>query len=119
MAENLPGVAWLAGSARPQALIYMKHWILIVGAGVAVAGCGMKGPLYLPDKNASVVTRPGSGNTTTTAPPTQTTPGSTASPTPAAGGATPTPGGVTPPPAQPQDKSSDDSQSTGATPPKT
>jgi predicted small lipoprotein YifL len=88
-------------------------WILIVGACVAVVGCGMKGPLYLPDKNASVVTRPGSGNTTTTTPPAQTTPGTTASPAPAPGNATPST-----PPKQPQDKSSDDSQSTSSTPPK-
>src|ERR1700753_569025 len=34
-------------------------WILGVGVAVTLTGCGMKGPLYLPDKNASVVTRPG------------------------------------------------------------
>jgi len=45
----------------------MKHviWACIVCACVAVAGCGQKGPLYLPDKNGSVVTRPaGSGSNT-------------------------------------------------------
>ena len=87
-------------------------WILIVCASVPLAGCGMKGPLYLPDKNASVVTRPGSGNTTTTTPPAQTTPGSTTAP------AAPAPGDAAPstPPKPPQDKSNDDSQSTGSTP---
>jgi predicted small lipoprotein YifL len=34
------------------------HWVVLVCASVAVAGCGQKGPLFLPDKNASVVTRP-------------------------------------------------------------
>lgn len=32
--------------------------VLMVCGSVAVAGCGQKGALYLPDKNASVVTRP-------------------------------------------------------------
>lgn len=63
-------------------------WILIVCASVGAVGCGMKGPLYLPDKNASVVTRPGSGNTTT--PPAQTAPGATATP-PVGPGATASP----------------------------
>ena len=84
-------------------------WIPIVCASVAVTGCGMKGPLYLPDKNASVVTRPAGSNTTT--PPAQTAPGNTTSPAPV-------PGSTTPPssPKQPQDKSKDDSQSTSSTP---
>jgi predicted small lipoprotein YifL len=93
-------------------------WILIVCASVGAAGCGMKGPLYLPDKNASVVTRPGTGNTTTT--PGQTAPGSSATP-PAGPGATtsPAPGGTaapSTPPKQPQDGTGDNSQSSGSTP---
>jgi predicted small lipoprotein YifL len=28
---------------------------------VVLAGCGQKGPLYLPDKGGEVVTRPGGG----------------------------------------------------------
>jgi predicted small lipoprotein YifL len=38
----------------------MKTAILVVMvcSAVAVASCGQKGALYLPDKNASVVTRP-------------------------------------------------------------
>jgi predicted small lipoprotein YifL len=80
-------------------------WIFIVGAGVALGGCGMKGPLFLPDKNASVVTRPGTSGTTT--PPAQTTPAP--APSDAAPSAPSTP-------KQPQDKSNDDSQSTGSTP---
>ena len=96
-------------------------WILIVCASVPLAGCGMKGPLYLPDKNASVVTRPGTGNTTT--PPGQTAPGTTATPPAAPQGGTaspaPAPDGTTAPstpPKQPQDNTGDNSQSTGSTP---
>ena len=38
----------------------MKHLTWIVGAcaALAAAACGQKGPLYLPDHNGSVVTRP-------------------------------------------------------------
>ena len=77
-------------------------WIFIVSGCVLVAGCGQKGPLYLPDKNASVVTRPAGATTTTTAP---AAPGAAA------------PNGGTAPPASPapskppQDKNGDDSQS--------
>jgi predicted small lipoprotein YifL len=74
-------------------------WILIVCASVGAVGCGMKGPLYLPDKNASVVTRPGTGNTTTS--PGQAAPGSTTAPS-------------TPP--KQQDNTDDNSASTGSTP---
>jgi predicted small lipoprotein YifL len=81
--------------------------IFIVCAGVALSGCGMKGPLFLPDKNASVVTRPGTSGTTT--PPAQT------APAPAPGDTTP-PAPSTPKPPQDKDKDKDDSQSTGSTP---
>jgi predicted small lipoprotein YifL len=60
------------------------NWVVLVGASVVAAGCGQKGPLYLPDKNASVVTRP-------------------------AGSATPPPAPTTP--AQPEEKKKDDDQS--------
>ena len=60
------------------------NWVVLVGASLVVSGCGQKGPLYLPDKNASVVTRPASA-----APPPVTTPA----------------------PAQPEDKKKDDDQS--------
>ena len=33
-------------------------WTLALCFSVVIAGCGQKGALYLPDKNASVVTRP-------------------------------------------------------------
>jgi len=33
-------------------------WTLALCGSVVITGCGQKGALYLPDKNASVVTRP-------------------------------------------------------------
>jgi predicted small lipoprotein YifL len=39
----------------------MKHWILCIAAILPLAmttACGQKGPLYLPPKNGTVVTRP-------------------------------------------------------------
>jgi predicted small lipoprotein YifL len=36
--------------------------VAVLMAAIAVlAGCGQKGPLYLPDKGGEVVTRPGGG----------------------------------------------------------
>jgi len=72
-------------------------WVFIAAACVAAAGCGQKGPLYLPDKNASVVTRP--AGATTSAP--------AAQPAPPANSGTAAPAPAKPP----QDKNSDDSQS--------
>ena len=44
-------------------------WTLVICGSVVIAGCGQKGALYLPDKNASVVTRPaGANNPASTAP---------------------------------------------------
>jgi predicted small lipoprotein YifL len=44
-------------------------WTLVVCASVVIAGCGQKGALYLPDKNAAVVARPaGANNPASTAP---------------------------------------------------
>jgi len=37
-----------------------KFAALLVAVAV-LAGCGQKGPLYLPDKGGEVVTRPGGG----------------------------------------------------------
>lgn len=82
-------------------------WIFIVGACVVIAGCGQKGALYLPDKNASVVTRPANSGATTTAPAPQPAP---ASGTPAPDGTTTAPATTTPA-KPPQDKNGkDDSQ---------
>jgi predicted small lipoprotein YifL len=79
-------------------------WIVIVGTCLVTAGCGQKGPLYLPDKNASVVTRPANSGATTTAPATQ--------PAPASGSTAPN-STTTAPAKPPQDKNgNDDSQST-------
>jgi predicted small lipoprotein YifL len=65
-------------------------WVLVVCGSVVAAGCGQKGALYLPDKNASVVTRPAGSN----------------NPAPAQ------PAPATSTPQQPQDKDkSDDDQS--------
>jgi predicted small lipoprotein YifL len=36
-------------------------WMLVACGSLVIAGCGQKGALYLPDKNASVVTRPAGG----------------------------------------------------------
>ncbi|HEX4677053.1 MAG TPA: lipoprotein [Steroidobacteraceae bacterium] len=83
-------------------------WILVVCASVALGGCGMKGPLFLPDKNASVVTRPGTSGTTT--PPAQTAPAQ------APGDSTPATPSTPSTPKPPQDKDKDDSQSTSSTP---
>jgi predicted small lipoprotein YifL len=33
-------------------------WIAVGGALLACGGCGFKGPLYLPERNATVVTHP-------------------------------------------------------------
>ena len=84
-------------------------WTFIVCASVALAGCGMKGPLFLPDKNASVVTRPGTSGTTTT-PPAQTAPAQ------APGDTTPSTPSTPSTPKPRQDKDKDDSQSTSSTP---
>jgi len=34
------------------------RWIVTAGVVLAFAGCGFKGPLYLPERNATVVTHP-------------------------------------------------------------
>jgi predicted small lipoprotein YifL len=36
----------------------MRVWIAAIGAVLVCSGCGFKGPLYLPEKNATVVTHP-------------------------------------------------------------
>ena len=71
----------------------MKTAILMVMlcGGVVVAGCGQKGALYLPDKNAAVVTRPAGAESNSPAP------------------AQPAPAPAQPP--QNKDKNDDDSQS--------
>jgi len=68
-----------------------------------LSGCGQKGPLYLPDKNAAVVTAPAQPATTT--PPTTTPPATT----PAVAPDTATPPAQTP--ATPKKPDQDDSPS--------
>jgi predicted small lipoprotein YifL len=41
---------------------------LMAGVLVGIAGCGQRGPLYLPDKNARVVTHPAASAPDTSAP---------------------------------------------------
>jgi len=38
-------------------------WLLAGGAALLLAGCGQKGALYLPDRNAEVVTTPAAQST--------------------------------------------------------
>lgn len=70
-------------------------WIVAAGAVLACGGCGFKGPLYLPERNATVVTHPA-----------QAAPGAQApgqAPAPAAKAkskASPAPPAGSPPPAQ-------------------
>jgi predicted small lipoprotein YifL len=46
----------------------------LIAAGAMLAGCGQKGPLYLPDKGGEVVTRPGGGQAQQQAPQSQPAP---------------------------------------------
>jgi predicted small lipoprotein YifL len=39
----------------------MVRFVVLMVAAAVLAGCGQKGPLYLPDKGGVVVTRPGGG----------------------------------------------------------
>ena len=60
----------------------MKAAILVVMVcgSVVVAGCGQKGALYLPDKNASVVTRPAGAESNNPPAPAQPAPAPTQQP---------------------------------------
>jgi predicted small lipoprotein YifL len=40
-----------------------RGWIVACGALLSCAGCGFKGPLYLPERNVTVVTHPARGQT--------------------------------------------------------
>jgi predicted small lipoprotein YifL len=54
--------------------------VLMVCSAVAVAACGQKGALYLPDKNASVVTRPAGAQSNNPPAPAQPAPAPTQQP---------------------------------------
>ncbi|MDB6087982.1 MAG: hypothetical protein JWN85_766 [Gammaproteobacteria bacterium] len=88
-------------------------WILIASAGIAAAGCGQKGPLVLPDKNAKVITRPAGPRAT---PPAQTPSGQTAPvPSPQESAPQPPPEPTSPGPTgttKPRADNSDDAPST-------
>jgi len=76
----------------------MRRAICLAALGAAwlAAGCGQKGPLYLPDKNTRAVTTP-------SAQPAPAAPPSASAPQPAPPSTTPTP----PAPGKPGDKSDD------------
>ena len=56
----------------------VPKFAVLMGAVALLAGCGQKGPLYLPDKGGEVVTRPGGGQAQQQAP--QSPPPGTANP---------------------------------------
>lgn len=45
-----------------------RAWIAGLGSLLACAGCGFKGPLYLPERNATLVTHPAQGGQGAAAP---------------------------------------------------
>jgi predicted small lipoprotein YifL len=47
----------------------IRVWITAVGALLVCGGCGFKGPLYLPERNATVVTHPAKNKGKTAQPP--------------------------------------------------
>ncbi len=68
----------------------MRVVLTAIAAAVLAAGCGLKGPLYLPDKNHTAATAAGAQ----AQPASSSTPSSTASPSTSQG--TAQPGGTTP-----------------------
>jgi predicted small lipoprotein YifL len=54
----------------------VARFAVLMVAVAALAGCGQKGPLYLPDKGGEVVTRPGGGQAQQQAPQSQPSPAS-------------------------------------------
>jgi predicted small lipoprotein YifL len=52
-----------------------RVWIAAIGALLVCGGCGFKGPLYLPERNATVVTHPAK-NKGKTSPQSQSSPSS-------------------------------------------
>jgi predicted small lipoprotein YifL len=49
----------------------LGKFVVLMAVVAVLAGCGQKGPLYLPDKGGAVVTRPGGGQTQQQAPQSQ------------------------------------------------
>lgn len=50
------------------------RFAVLMTVAAVLAGCGQKGPLYLPDKGGEVVTRPGGGQAQQQAPQSQPAP---------------------------------------------
>ncbi|MGB6486642.1 MAG: lipoprotein [Steroidobacteraceae bacterium] len=67
-----------------------RVWIAAIGALLVSSGCGFKGPLYLPEKNATVVTHPAK-NKGKTSQPSQSSQPPSPSPTSAAPSTPPSP----------------------------
>jgi predicted small lipoprotein YifL len=65
----------------------------LIGSGLLLAGCGQKGPLYMPDTGGAVVTRPAGAAQSNPQQPTQ--PSQTASPETAPQPSTQTPADTT------------------------
>lgn len=79
--------------------------VLLTAASAAIlAGCGQKGPLYLPEKNAAVVTAPA-------APAAPAAPGGTATPATPPPQTAPAPGVAAPSAPAPQKKQNGDDDS--------
>ncbi len=57
-------------------------WLLAGGAALLAAGCGQKGALYLPDKNAQVITTPAAPSVPAQSAPQPPTPATPAPPEP-------------------------------------
>ncbi|MBS0367358.1 MAG: lipoprotein [Proteobacteria bacterium] len=58
--------------------------VALAAASTLLAGCGIKGPLYLPERNTTVITRPAqTGAATGTARPQAAAPAAPAAPAPA------------------------------------
>ena len=74
MADNLSsgGTDWPLCNRKADGRMRTGIWVLMICGSVIATGCGQKGPLYLPDKNATVVTRPAGTNNP---PPAQPAPG--------------------------------------------
>jgi predicted small lipoprotein YifL len=85
-----------------------RVWLpIMLTVALAAGGCGQKGPLYLPDKNAKVATAPAAG--TAPATPAVAQPAPPAAATPEATPAAPAPP-QTPPAPKPNDKDQDPQQ---------
>ena len=58
MCVTIPDIAMDAVQEIFAMLKTLNRWILIILAGAVVAGCGQKGPLYLPGDPSSIYAAP-------------------------------------------------------------